>query len=187
QVENDFSVPADAEAKVDNSTVPSEVEAKADTASDPVEAEAKVDNSTVPSAVEAKADTASDPVEVEAQASAPLVQEMAKTESDFAVAVTPEVVATPDQNNLAAQVQSDLDSIGRKKKKRKFKKQLDIPVEEQRAAASIPSEAKKELASADMSSLLERNLFWFALAIVGGVISVFFTVRRNRKSTDTNP
>lgn len=45
---------------------------------------------------------------------------------------------------------------------------------------------KEELASADMSQLLERNLFWVALAGFAGFLVIFFTVRRNRKSSGSS-
>ncbi|NBX76880.1 MAG: hypothetical protein EBQ92_10030 [Proteobacteria bacterium] len=142
-------------------------------------------------------------------ASAPSV-EVAKAENDFSVPVAesnilgePGVdpkssVATQNQNDLSNQAQSDLDSVARKKKKRGKKgwgnslSKLDEAVlaekmaaENAEASAEV-SDSQKELASPNMSTFIERNLLWFALAIVGGLISVFFTVRRNRKSTDTN-
>ncbi len=134
--------------------------------------------------------------------------EVAKVESDFAVPVAesnvlgaPVVepqssVATQNDNDVLNEAQKDLDSVSRKKRKRSKKgwsntvSKLDEAVlaakmAEENAESEV-SEPQKELASPNMSTFIERNLLWFALAIVGGLISVFFTVRRNRKSTDTN-
>jgi hypothetical protein len=136
--------------------------------------------------------------------------EVAKVESDFAVPVAesnvlgaPVVepqssVATQNDNDVLNEAQKDLDSVSRKKRKKSKKgwgntvSKLDEAVlaakmaEENAEAQAEAAEPQKELASPNMSTFIERNLLWFALAIVGGLISVFFTVRRNRKSTDTN-
>jgi hypothetical protein len=136
--------------------------------------------------------------------------EVAKVESDFAVPVAesnvlgaPVVepqssVATKNDNDVLNEAQKDLDSVSRKKRKKSKKgwgntvSKLDEAVlaakmaEENAEAQAEAAEPQKELASPNMSTFIERNLLWFALAIVGGLISVFFTVRRNRKSTDTN-
>jgi hypothetical protein len=136
--------------------------------------------------------------------------EVAKVESDFAVPVAesnvlgaPVVepqssVATQNDNDVLNEAQKDLDSVSRKKRKKSKKgwsntvSKLDEAVlaakmaEENAEAESEVSAPQNELASPNMSTFIERNLLWFALAIVGGLISVFFTVRRNRKSTDTN-
>lgn len=96
-------------------------------------------------------------------------------------------------NMNGAPVQADPDSESRRKKKNRGPRESDAPKSDQSASVSNPAvvapnaeEPKKELASANVSNLIERNLMWFALAIVGGLIAVFFTVRRNRKSNDTN-
>ncbi|NBT59789.1 aminotransferase class V-fold PLP-dependent enzyme [bacterium] len=98
---------------------------------------------------------------------------------------------------FAAQAKSDLDSIGEDSSRRKKKKRSRVRGkrdelsrwDELVAAAKLAkneeaAKQEQQLASPNLSSVIERNLFWVALAIVGGLISVFFTIRRNRKSTD---
>lgn len=178
-VDNDFSVPsnpATTEAKPEQNGIEAEVKSEA-----AVKEEGVV----------------SDEVAVKEE---PAVKEEALAQNEFSVPVTsvdsvkveapvaeaPALVATQNESDFAAQVQSDLDSVGRKKKKhRKWKKNLETNLSALNEAV-VPQEAKKELASANVSNLIERNLLWFALAIVGGLISAFLTVRRSRKSSDTN-
>jgi hypothetical protein len=147
-------------------------------------------------------------VEEPVKNNAPL--EVAKVEGEFAVPVAESTVlgvsseepqssvTAQNENDVANQAQKDLDSVSRKKRKRSKKgwsntvSKLDEAIlaekmaQENAEAQAEVAEPQKELASPNMSTFIERNLLWFALAIVGGLISVFFTVRRNRKSTDTN-
>jgi len=208
--------PAEVEAQAEV-VAPAEVVAQADVVA-PVEAEA-------PAEVVAQAEVAPEALAVpttEVVASAaPSVSEeeqvkkdapveVAKVDSEFAVPVaestvlgTPEVepqpsVAQNNNNEVSNQAQSDLDSVGRRKKKKHKKgwnnlSKLDEAVLaakmalENSEAKPEAAEPQKDLASPNMSTFIERNLLWFALAIVGGLISIFFTVRKNRKSTDTLP
>jgi len=58
------------------------------------------------------------------------------------------------------------------------------PTPEALAADALDAEENKEveMASANISSLIEKNLLWIAFAIVGGVIVAFLNIRRNRRS-----
>ena len=58
------------------------------------------------------------------------------------------------------------------------------PTPEALAADAMDAEENKEveMASANISSLIEKNLLWIAFAIVGGVIVAFLNIRRNRRS-----
>lgn len=113
-------------------------------------------------------------------------------------------VTTLVARDFNSKTQSDLDDVGGTSKRKKKKKhrvrgrhnelsRWDELVEAAKVAKNAQSaeEAKEEelkneqLASPSISSVIERNLFWFALAIVGGLVSAFLSVRRNRKSSDT--
>ena len=41
---------------------------------------------------------------------------------------------------------------------------------------------KPDLASSDLSSLIEKNLLWVAFGIVGGIVAAFVTIRNRKKS-----
>lgn len=63
-------------------------------------------------------------------------------------------------------------------------KDSGAPSQEALAADAQDAEENKEveMASANVSSLIEKNLLWIAFAIVGGVIVTFLNIRRNRRS-----
>jgi len=177
-----------------------------------VEAVAPQENAETPATESAPEEVAVQEVAPAANPEAPVqeaapketVEAIARVESDFAVPVEENPVSekqapvtTLVAKEFAAQAKSDLDSIGEDSSRRKKKKRSRVRGkrdelsrwDELVAAAKLAkneeaAKQEQQLASPNLSSVIERNLFWVALAIVGGLISVFFTIRRNRKSTD---
>lgn len=48
--------------------------------------------------------------------------------------------------------------------------------------AVVEEAPKPELASSDLSTVIEKNLLWVALGIVGGIVAAFVTIRSRKKS-----
>lgn len=83
--------------------------------------------------------------------------------------------------------QKDLAKVVAAAAPKKVRPKVAAPEPSQEAVAEDVVNAKEEeqdadLASANMSSLIEENLLWVAFAIVGGVIITFLSSRRNRRS-----
>lgn len=98
--------------------------------------------------------------------------------------------SAPDKNNSKGNASGQRSPASTKKKQGRSKKAKDNTADAGATHGTVTTQAEeaaapeKELASANLNALIERNLLWIAFAIVGGVITAFFAVRRNRRSND---
>jgi len=183
RTESDFAVPGEEATDASSTNAPS---------SDSVVAPSTetVANAVTSSAVSEDLKTVSEnPVQPESSTVASNQEAPGSTLFDSELKAGAVTGSTPGNNN-AKDAANQRSPASPKKKQGRSKKPKDNTADAGVTNGTVTTQVEdaavpeKELASASLNAVIERNLLWIAFAIVGGVITAFFAVRRNRRSND---
>lgn len=185
RTESDFAVPGDEAAESSSTNAPfndSVVSSSTETVAN------AVTNSAVSEDLKAVSEN---PVQPESVVVASTQDAPGSTLFDSELKAGAVTGSAPDKNNSKENASGQRSPASTKKKQGRSKKAKDNTADADITNGTVTTQAEgaaaapeKELASASLNAIIERNLLWIAFGIVGGVITAFFAVRRNRRSND---